>query len=194
VGCTGGASHLFLFYTETAMSENPALPINIRPWRDDDYALMQRLLGDPAMTVHLGGPESAQKLRQRLARYVAMQEGEKGQMFVIVVGPEQTAAGSAGYWEKEWQGELVWETGWSVLPEFQGLGVATKAMAAIIELARREGRHRSMHAYPSIHNSASNAICRKLGFALLGEYDFEYPPGTFMRCNDWALELLPERG
>jgi RimJ/RimL family protein N-acetyltransferase len=49
---------------------------------------------------------------------------------------------------------------------------------------------RSMHAFPSVDNPASNAICRKLGFTLLGARDFEFPPGSFMRCNDWRLELF----
>ena len=35
-----------------------------------------------------------------------------------------------------------------------------------------------------------DAICRKLGFTLLGPVDFEYPPGHPMRCNDWRLELV----
>ena len=29
----------------------------------------------------------------------------------------------------------------------------------------------------------------ELGFTLQGEYDFEYPPGHWMRCNDWELNL-----
>jgi hypothetical protein len=31
--------------------------VNIRPWSDGDLHLLERLLGDPAMNVHLGGPE-----------------------------------------------------------------------------------------------------------------------------------------
>jgi RimJ/RimL family protein N-acetyltransferase len=42
-------------------------------------------------------------------------------------------------------------------------------------------------------NEASNAICRKLGFELLGEEDFEYPPGNPIRCNDWRLDLATPR-
>ena len=45
------------------------------------------------------------------------------------------------------------------------------------------------HAYPSVDNGPSNAICRKLGFELLGAEEFEYPKGHWMRCNDWSLEL-----
>ena len=47
-----------------------------------------------------------------------------------------------------------------------------------------------MHAFPAVENAPSNAICRKLGFTLLDEHDFEYPPGTVMRCNDWRLDLI----
>ncbi len=47
----------------------------------------------------------------------------------------------------------------------------------------------STHAYPSIDNPPSNAACRKAGFELLGEIDFEYPPGNPLRCNEWRIEL-----
>ncbi|MBD0382969.1 hypothetical protein [Paenibacillus sedimenti] len=35
----------------------------------------------------------------------------------------------------------------------------------------------------------SNAICRKLGFSFIKECEFEYPPGSIMRCNNWRLDL-----
>jgi RimJ/RimL family protein N-acetyltransferase len=173
------------------MSGAETTEIGVRPWTENDYSLMVRLLGDPVMTMHLGGPESPERMKSRLANYVQIDATTNDQMFVIVVGAEQIAAGSVGYWEKEWNGEVVWETGWSVLPEFQGQGIATRATAAIIELVRNNGKHRFMHAYPAIDNKASNAICRKLGFVHTGEYDFEYPRGNFMRCNDWVLDLMP---
>jgi RimJ/RimL family protein N-acetyltransferase len=40
-----------------------------------------------------------------------------------------------------------------------------------------------------VDNAASNALCRKLGFVLVGETDVEYPPGHMMRCNDWRIDL-----
>ena len=85
---------------------------------------------------------------------------------------------------------VVWETGWSVLPEFQGLGIATLATKIIIERVRAEERHPFLHAFPSIKNGASNAICKKVGFRLLGQYDFEYPIGNLMTCNDWQVDLF----
>ena len=146
-------------------------------------------MGDPEMTRCLGGPEPDEKIRERHQRYLTINESDRGRMFVIVVGPEQTPAGSVGYWARDAGEETVWETGWSVLPEFQGMGLATSGTALAIERARAEGKYRFMHAYPSVGNAPSNAICRKLGFALVNVSEFEYPPGNPMRCNDWRLDL-----
>ncbi len=164
------------------------IDIDLRPWRPDDIGLMERLLGDPAMTEHLGGPESPERLRARLTRYVEM--GPKsGRMFVITVGPDRADAGSVGFWPHAIGGEPALETGWSVLPEFQGRGIATRATARCLEIAAEAGAYRTVHAYPSVDNVASNALCRRLGFELLGAMDFEYPKGHWMTCNDWSLDL-----
>ena len=136
------------------------------------------------MTEHVGGPESADKIAERQARY----QVPGSRQYRIVVDGED--AGWVGYWEREWLGEKVWETGWSVLPGFQGRGVASEATRKLIEIARTETTLRYVHAYPSVDNAPSNAICRKVGFELMGDYEFEYPKGNFMRCNDWRYDLL----
>ena len=159
--------------------------VRLEPWSKDDLPLIRRLMGDPAMTEHLGGPESDDKLLDRQRRY----EREPG-MFKIVEEETGDAAGSVGYWEKDWRGETVYETGWMVLPEYQGRGIAGDATRMVIDKARAEQRHRWLHAFPSVDNAPSNAICRKLGFELLGESEFEFPKGHFMRCNDWRLDLF----
>ena len=86
----------------------------------------------------------------------------KNGLFAIVADEEPEPMGWVGYWETQWHGELVWECGWHVVPEAQGRGVA------------------------------SNALCRALGFACLGEVDVEYPKGSIMRGNDWRLDLRGE--
>lgn len=167
--------------------------VDIRPWSYHDLELLERLMGDFVMTEHLGGPETPEKIRERHERYCRSSDSGPDRMFVTVVGSEHVAAGSIGFWEKEWQGERIWETGWSVLPEFQGQGIATRAIAAVVERAHTEQKHRSMHAFPSVANAPSNAICRKAGFTLQAKVDFEYPPGHRMQCNDWHLDLFATR-
>ena len=166
------------------------MSVRLEEWADGDLPLLRRLLGDPAMTEHLGGPESDEKLAERQGRYEKIGGTGTGRIFKIVDEATGGGVGSVGYWERELGDTTVWETGWSVLPEFQGRGIAGEATRLAIEAARAEGKHRYFHAYPSVDNAPSNAICRKLGFELLGAYDFEYPPGNPMRCNDWRLDLF----
>jgi RimJ/RimL family protein N-acetyltransferase len=142
------------------------------------------------MTEHTGGPESDEKLSDRLRRY-AEPHGD-GAMFVI----ENLASkpvGSIGFWRREWHGEQVYETGWAVLPEFQGRGVASQAARLIIQRAAAAGEASMLHAYPRVEHAASNATCRKAGFRLIGVVDFEYPPGHPIRSNDWAVDLRQAR-
>jgi len=87
----------------------------IEPWGDGDLPLLERLLGEPAMMAHLGGPESPERIAERQAEY--RQPGCTGS------------------------------------------------------------------------STPSNVLCRRLGFQLAGAFDFEYPRGSPMRCNDWRLDL-----
>ena len=160
--------------------------VRIEPWGEGDLPLLEKLMGDPAMTEHLGGPESPEKIRERQSRYETPGSG----MFKIVDETTGEPAGSVGYWERDWRDRLVYEAGWSVLPAFQGRGLARLATAQVVALARAERKHRFLHAFPSIDNAPSNAICRRLGFTLVDEREFEYPPGRLMRCNDWRLDLF----
>jgi RimJ/RimL family protein N-acetyltransferase len=158
--------------------------VRIEPWGKADLPLLHKALSDPAMTTYIGGPESPEKIAERQTRY----ERPGSRQYRIVV--DGAGAGWVGYWEREWLDQDVYEVGWSVLPDYQGRGVAGAATAQLIERAGAENQRRFMHAYPSVENAPSNAICRKLGFTLLGEHEFEYPPGKFMRCNDWRLDLF----
>ncbi|MEU8539647.1 GNAT family N-acetyltransferase [Streptomyces sp. NPDC048717] len=171
------------------MSMTPTA-LRLTPWSDDDAGLLA-LMNTPELTAHLGGPESEQRLAARQERYVKLSADatRPGAMFRITLLPEEVTAGAIGFWETSVDGEPAYETGWTVLDGFQGRGVATAATRALVEQARAEGRFRRLHAFPSTGNAPSNAVCRKAGFTLRGETDFEYPPGRHMRCNDWGLGL-----
>jgi RimJ/RimL family protein N-acetyltransferase len=82
---------------------------------------------------------------------------------------------------------VVWETGWYVLPELRGRGIASAATRLAIDAAWA-ARSRPVHAYPNVANDASNAICRKVGMRLLGSSEYEYPKGHWMTCNDWVID------
>jgi RimJ/RimL family protein N-acetyltransferase len=141
------------------------------------------------MTVHLGGPESAEKLRERQGRYERMTDPAAGRSLKIVLEGTGEGVGWVGYWTNDWRGEHAFEIGWSVVTEHQGRGIATRATALALDLAREHKERRYVYAMPAIENGASNGVCRKLGFELLGPVDFEYPPGHLLHCNDWRYDL-----
>jgi RimJ/RimL family protein N-acetyltransferase len=147
--------------------------VTLEPWGSGDLPLLERLMGDPRMTEHLGGPESADKLRERQGRYESLAGGDR--MFKIVDVASNAGVGSVGFWTKEWHDEHVYEIGWMVAPESQGRGIAMAATAQAIELAKRDDKHSFMHAFPNVDNAPSNAICRKLGFELRETCEFEFP-------------------
>ena len=99
--------------------------------------LLERLMGDPRMTEHLGGPESPDKLRERQGRYERLGGGDR--MFKIVDLEIGAGVGSVGFWTKEWRDEQVYEIGWMVVPEHQGRIV--KASIAALDLHPRRGTY-----------------------------------------------------
>src|ERR687887_95788 len=103
--------------------------VRLEPWAEGDLPLLRKLLGDPEMTTYLGGPESDEKLTERQARYERLGNSGEGRMYKMVGAESGGPAGSVGYWEKDWLDQRVYETGWSVLPAFQGRGIAVAATA-----------------------------------------------------------------
>ncbi|MFF8091832.1 GNAT family N-acetyltransferase [Streptomyces sp. NPDC016675] len=159
--------------------------VRLIPWSEQDLWLLRRT-NSPEMTAHLGGPESEEQLLGRHRRYTAL---EAGRMYRVASAGGDATVGSIGYWQRTWRGAEVWETGWAVLPEFQGRGLAALAARAVTRAARAAGRHRYLHAFPDTGHAASNAVCRRAGFTLLGQADFEYPKGHWIRSNDWRVDL-----
>lgn len=162
------------------------LEVGLRAWTDDDLPLLRGLLGDPAMMTYLGGPESEEKLLARHARYLAVDASGTGRVFVITAGPERAAVGWVGYWVSDWHGEPTWETGWSVLPDFQGRGIATRGAALAIEVAAAERRYRHIYAFPAVDNGPSNGVCARLGMQRVGIERLEYPPNSDL-WRDYAI-------
>ncbi|MEW2045906.1 GNAT family protein [Streptomyces sp. NPDC005476] len=170
------------------MEEQDVEQVRLVPWAEGDFWLLRRS-NSPAMTEQLGGPESEEKLLERHRRYVEL---SSGRMYRVTLADTRETVGSIGYWQRDWHGERVWETGWAVLPEFQGRGLAVAAARALVGVVRqREGRGGSpvLHAFPKAEHAASNGVCRRAGFTLAGQVDFEYPKGNPIRSNDWYVDL-----
>lgn len=152
-------------------------------YEDSDFALTEALETDPVVMRELGGPTDPARLAEGHARRVA-----DPWYFTIIPDAEGPAVGTIGIWEKELDGLIIHETGWMVLPAFQGHGIATRALGLLIDRAREAPQFPSLHAFPPISNAPSNALCRKSGFTLLRQRAFVYA-GRTLQCNHWMLDL-----
>lgn len=151
-------------------------------YTDADFTLTEALETDPEVMRELGGPIERDKLPEIHRRRLA-----DPWWFKIVVEPGGPAVGTIGVWETRHGDETLLETGWMVLPAYQGRGIASAALTLLIERVRAEPGFPSIHAFPPVTNAPSNALCRKFGFGLLGRADFVYS-GRTLHCNHWALE------
>ena len=162
--------------------------MRLEPLTTNDLWLTEAFEGDPEMMVHLGGPRTKEQIAEAHQRRLDLMARGEAHMFKILPDNSEEPMGSIGFWETEHHGEKVFEMGWFVRREFQGQGVAAAAGKLALDRARAMPNATFMHAFPAVSNEASNAICRKLGFELIGPLDFEFA-GRPLRCNDWRLDL-----
>jgi RimJ/RimL family protein N-acetyltransferase len=155
--------------------------MTLRAYTEADRALTGALEGDPEVMRHLGGPSTREEIQDAHRRRLA------DTWWLVIALPDGTAAGTIGIWENEHDGERIHETGWTVLPAYQGRGLASAALAELIERARAEPRFDALHAFPGVDNDPSNALCRKFGFELLGDERFTFR-GSELHCNHWRLD------
>ena len=165
-------------------------PVDIRPWSADDLPVLERN-NTPEMTVHLGGPEAREKLLDRHERY---QRGwREGTAWMFTAWDDGEAVGLVGYWNVTHRGRDVYESAYGIYPAYQGRGLAAGALTACLEHAAQHGSREAVYAYPNVTNGPSNALCRRLGFELEGEQDFDYPRGHPIRANAWRYDLTQLR-
>ncbi len=151
-----------------------------------DLPLYRRLLCDPATMADLGGPLDPDGIPAKVGRDV--RDALLDRAWILAIVPDGAsraeAAGSVVLWRQTDGGTTHSELGWMVLPEYQRRGLATSAVRALVERADADGRWGDLHAYPGVANTASNALCRRLGFELVGTTVVQYADRD-LTVNHW---------
>jgi RimJ/RimL family protein N-acetyltransferase len=167
--------------------------VELRPIDLDDLPLYEAIHCDPAMMEHLGGPLPREGLAEKLRRDVATTAAGETWVLKIILDradglPQGAVAGTVSVWDHENHDDPTTEIGWMVLPSFQGHGVGSRAVRAVLDRARSEARWSVIHAFPPVSNPRSNAMCRKMGFTFVEEQEFLFRDRP-LRCNVWRLDL-----
>jgi RimJ/RimL family protein N-acetyltransferase len=156
------------------------------PYTDEDRWLTETLETDERVMAELGGPwprDAIPAIHERRLKSIAAGTW----WYTVVPEPGQPPVGMIGIFGSDLDGGPISEAGWSILPAHQGRGYASEALRILLERALADGRWGPIHAFPGVTNGPSNALCRKFGFALVGERTIDYG-GRALRCNHWILE------
>jgi RimJ/RimL family protein N-acetyltransferase len=142
-----------------------------------------RMRCDSVMMTELGGPQPRERIPGQLQRDLeTVREDSAWIKMIVPDGSAQVAGTVTLYFHNG-----ISEIGWMVLPEFQGRGLASEAVRAVLDLARADGRWGLIQAFPSTTNAPSNAICRSGGFSLVGEEETAFA-GRIFRTNHWVFD------
>lgn len=164
--------------------------LELHEYVDSDLPLSRQLETDERVMHHLGGAFTRAAVRQNHRRRLRSVAVRAAWYFTIHPEDVECAVGTIGVWPSSCNGADLNEIGWMVLPAFQGRGYATAATRLVLERAKFEQRWRIVHAFPAVNNIASNAICCRLGFTLLGTVRLSYRNQTHL-ANDYGVELFP---
>lgn len=163
--------------------------VRLELWTADDLPVLERV-NSPEMMVYLGGPETAEQLRVRHEKYLALVADGAARAFTIHAEDASEPVGTIGYWASQEWGQPSWEAGWAVATAYQRRGYARAAVLALLrDAAGRDPGRRLLYAIPRVDNAASNRLCASLGFEHRGDFDDEYPPGHPIRSTTWVFDL-----
>ncbi|MEW2378305.1 GNAT family N-acetyltransferase [Micromonospora sp. NPDC047812] len=161
----------------------PAAGMLLRDVQPGDLDVYVRLRCDPAVMAELGGPQPRDRVTAQLRRDLETVRDGSAWIKMIVPDDGAEAAGTVTLYSHGGVSEI----GWMVVPEHQGRGLAGRAVRAVLDLARADGRWGLVHAFPATTNAASNAICRSGGFVFVGEEQTEFA-GRLFRTNHWVVD------
>lgn len=159
---------------------------NVSP---DDVDAYVRMRCDPVMMADLGGPQPREEMAAKVRRDAEQAAADLAWFKMIVPDPAapEVVAGTVTLWSHDADDGPISEIGWMVLPQFQGQGLGKRAVRALLEQARDEGRWGVVHAFPATNNAASNGICRSVGFRFVSEADVTFA-GRIFKTNHWSVD------
>ncbi|MEU6243756.1 GNAT family N-acetyltransferase [Streptomyces sp. NPDC047024] len=163
--------------------------MHLRDVTPHDVDAYLRMRCDPVMMAGLGGPLPREGMADKVRRDAEQAAADRAWIKMIVPDPADpgTVAGTVTLWSHDTPHGPMSEIGWMVLPEFQGRGLAKRAVRALLARAREQDRWGTVHAFPATDNAPSNGICRSLGFHFVAETDVDFA-GRVLRTNHWTVD------
>lgn len=181
---------------ETALPDvpEPTARLSFRRWRESDAPVLLDMYSRREVYRFLGSvPRPVHDLDEALARiegFTARTHGLAG-IWAVVRAEDDAVIGSVllvPLPRTDGQPSDVHEIGWHLHPDAWGSGYATEAAGSVIARARTGGLA-EVRAVVYPDNSASHAVCRRLGMTQLGLTAEWYN----VEVVEYRLALVPGR-
>lgn len=147
--------------------------LGFRCWSSDDLRLAFVLWGDPRVTKLIGGPFSADQIRERLDREILWMRDHRVQYWPVFLLADHRHVGCAGLRPYKLE-EKIYELGFHLRPEFWRQGYAEEAARAAIAYGFETLEANALFAGHHPENATSRHLLEKLGFRFTGTE--LYPP------------------
>lgn len=160
--------------------------LKLRPHMIDDFDAVRQLWGNPEVVRFITGkPSTPEESWARVLRYIGHWAAFEIGYFAIFDRASGLYLGECGL--MEFQREITpslagsAEIGWVLTPNMWGKGLATEAMAAVLDWYRARPGARPLSCIIAPQNTASIRIATKLGFVLQVETLYRESPTLIYR-------------
>lgn len=156
--------------------------------RPSDLELLQKVFGDPAMMVLLGGTLTNEFIQKRLLDWqVSWREG-KSLCGIVEERQSGKRIGSASIHPSTVPDQSGAEISYMILPEYQRRGYATEISRGLIDYAFQVMKLDHLLITGNPQNEASQKIAKRLGFRCLGETEYVHP--YLNNCTKHTIWIL----
>ncbi|MEZ4449017.1 MAG: GNAT family N-acetyltransferase [Nannocystaceae bacterium] len=166
---------------------SPTERLWFRRWTEDDLERARGLWGDPRVTARIArGPLDEAAIRERLAAEIACERAHGVQYWPIFLRSTGAHAGCCGLRPRDGApdaGGRVFELGFHLRADHWGLGLATEAARATLDLAFGPLGAAALFAGHHPENDGSRRTLEKLGFRRSGVE--RYPATGLLHPSYW---------
>lgn len=153
----------------------------------DDAEIVLEGYSDPRVNQFMSvSYHSIEEVKVQLDWYESLLAEETGIWWGICLNEDGKMIGNGGFHKWEHNHRKA-ELGYWILPEYQGRGLASEAITAMIKFGFEDMLLHRIEAEVETENGPSSRVLRKLGFNLEGiKRECEYINGRFIDLEFWA--------
>lgn len=144
--------------------------LTLRSIADEDLELIHELRSDPVVNVLVGRDQNPtlESTKNFISKIEQLVQNNESMYWIITLKGETDLIGSVCLWNFDLQNDIV-EVGYEMRAAFQGKGIMTEALNAVVEYAFRNLQAKMVTALPSADNIKSVALLKKMNFQLVPE-------------------------